>query len=95
MLAGAFVLAAASAEFHVAPGGSDVGPGTSVKPYATLQHAQDAARAARAKGENVSVVLHAGIYRLEKTLEFGAADSGRTEEPVIWKAAPGEIVRSW
>jgi Right handed beta helix region len=81
------------AQLHVAPNGNDGNPGTADRPFATLVRARDAARAARAKGENVSLILDGGIYRLEQTLDFNAADSGTAEAPVIWKAAPGEKVR--
>jgi hypothetical protein len=86
-------LAMSAAEFHVSPGGDDGNDGTAQKPFATLPKARDAARSARAKGEPVSVILHEGIYRLEKTLDFNAADSGTADAPVIWKAAPGGKVR--
>jgi hypothetical protein len=82
-----------AAEFHASPSGSDAFPGSAEKPFATLQKARDAVRAARAKGENAGVVLHAGVYPLAHTLEFNAADSGAAGAPVIWKAAPGETVR--
>ncbi|WP_329158025.1 hypothetical protein OHB49_04290 [Streptomyces sp. NBC_01717] len=37
----------------------------------------------------VTVELTDGTYRLSKPLEFGAADSGSTGHPVVWRAAPG------
>ena len=41
---------------------------------------------------SASVVVHGGIYRLEHSLEFNAADSGTEMSPVVWKPAPGETV---
>jgi hypothetical protein len=79
--------------YHVGPGGDDANPGTVQKPFATLVQARDAVRASRLKGKTVSVIVHGGIYRLENSLEFNAADSGTEASPVIWKAAPGETVR--
>lgn len=87
------LLASQAAEFHVAPSGDDANAGTAQKPFATLLKARDAARAARAHGETVAVILHGGVYRLEKTLDLNAADSGTAAAPVVWKAAPGETVR--
>ncbi len=69
-----FTLAAAGAEFHVAPTGSDANPGTPEKPFATLEKARDAAR--QAKGS--TVVLAPGTYRLTKTFELNEKDSGTT-----------------
>jgi hypothetical protein len=81
------------AEFHVAPDGDDANPGTAMRPFATLQRAQDAARASRVKGQKVSVILHGGIYRLEHTLYFNEMDSGTAQSPVVWRVAPGEEAR--
>jgi len=79
--------------YHVGLGGEDTNPGTVQKPFATLLKARDSVRANRLKGEAVSVIIHGGIYRLERSLEFNDADSGTASSPVLWKAAPGETVR--
>ena len=43
----------------------------------------------RAHPAGVTVELDGGTYRLSKTLDFGAADSGTPGHPVVWRAAPG------
>ncbi|MBN1443213.1 MAG: right-handed parallel beta-helix repeat-containing protein [Planctomycetes bacterium] len=90
--ASAAILATAIAcavDLHVAPGGKDSQPGTYEQPFATLQRAQQAARAAAAKGA-VTVRIHGGTYYLAETLVFTAADSGTEQAPVIYRAEPGQ-----
>lgn len=85
-------LAAAAAEFHVAPTGQDAGLGTAAQPFASLQRARDAMRQAP-RNQPRTVTLHAGVYRMIETLELSAPDSGAAAAPVTWRAAPGETVR--
>jgi hypothetical protein len=87
---------------YVAPDGDDGNPGTQAKPFATVERARDALRAAPADGERIAQ-LAAGTYRLGRTLTFGPADSGTPEHPVVYRAAPGaavvlsggRVVRGW
>jgi hypothetical protein len=78
----------------VAPTGAanadDQGPGTTGRPLATLEEAQQRARdlAARGRGD-VTVVLLDGIHRLNSPLRFDAADSARDGHTVTWRAATG------
>lgn len=81
-----------AAEFHVSIKGNDRNPGTTKKPFQTLEKARDAVRSQSSRAGS-TVILHGGIYRREKTLEFGATDSGTKDEPVVWKSAPGETAR--
>ncbi|MCX6937284.1 MAG: right-handed parallel beta-helix repeat-containing protein [Verrucomicrobia bacterium] len=82
-----FLLTAAqAAEFHVSPGGSDDGTGGADRPFATLERARDAVRAA-GQGPH-QVVLSAGTYRLTQTFTLDQRDSGTT-----YRAAPGAEVR--
>lgn len=78
---GGAVLGAQAAEFHVSPDGS--------QPFRTLEKARDAARPFCAK-EPVTVWLHGGTYVIDDTVEFDARDSGTAENPVVYKAVPGE-----
>lgn len=79
---------------HVAVTGNDDALGTKEKPLATLKGAKD--RVKRIKIENpdasVRVIFHEGVYRFEKGVEFGAADMGTEEKPVIYQGAEGEKV---
>ncbi|HOD84136.1 MAG: hypothetical protein BWX88_04997 [Planctomycetes bacterium ADurb.Bin126] len=97
-------LATAEAEFHVAPDGSDDAPGTKERPFATLERARDAVRAARAKTPDAGkpggakaawrIVLHGGTHRLARTVVFDLRDAdvevaaAPGEQPVLSGAAP-------
>ena len=81
--------------FHVRPDGDDAGPGTAAEPFATLERARDAVRAAKKTGAlpgGAEVVLHAGRYVLPGSLKMRAEDSGAEGAPVVYAAAPGASV---
>lgn len=82
------------ADFFVAAGGSDANPGTLERPFATVAKAQEAVRGRIAAGldSDLTVLIHGGTYRIEKTLVFGPQDSGTDEHAVVYAAAPGEGV---
>jgi len=72
-------------EFHVAPTGDDANPGTPARPFATLERARDAARAARrgqtgeaTAGTPAMIRLAAGRYRRSEPLVLTARDSHTT-----------------
>ena len=71
-----------ASEWHVAPAGDDRHPGTKAQPFATLERARQAARAA---AKPATVWLHGGTFYLPGTLVLSAEDSG-----VTWQAAAGE-----
>lgn len=88
-----------TADFYVAPHGSDAWSGTLAEPnsqksdgpFATLERARDAVRASgRNRKGNVVVLIRGGIYRLKKTVVFGLKDSGGTKSTVTYAAYPGE-----
>jgi parallel beta-helix repeat protein len=84
----------ARADFWVAPSGSDQNPGTQEKPFQTIPRAQAAVREAmKAAPAAQTIWLAGGVYRLEKTLEIAAADSGRPTAPVTYQAMPKQEVR--
>ena len=88
-----FVLADAHAvEFHVAVTGNDANPGTMEQPFATLHRARDAVRARQPIKEPAAIVIHEGVYYLDKTLELGPEDSGSAEAPIVYRAAEGAHV---
>ena len=82
---------ATTAELYVSPTGSDAGPGTKAKPFATIAHARDVVRKSpkRAK-EPFKVILRGGVYRLPEALVFTAADSGAPNAPIEYCSAEGE-----
>jgi hypothetical protein len=67
---------------HVAPGGDDAGPGTSERPWATLQHALDALQ----PGERA--LVSGGTYEADLVARRG----GTAREPITLAAEPGERV---
>lgn len=71
-----------AAEYHVAVGGAEGNPGTASAP---LRSIQAAARLAKA-GDTVTV--HAGTWR-ETVVP---ANDGAEGEPIVFQAAPGEVV---
>jgi Right handed beta helix region len=77
--------------FFVSPRGHDRNPGTESHPFATLARAQRAVRDVRRKAP-IHVWLEQGTYYLEAPLRFDQQDSGTSEAPVIWAAAPGAHV---
>lgn len=68
---------ASAGEFYVSPKGSNAGPGTNERPFATLARGVEAARAQAGPHK---IVIRPGTYFLAKTLEFDARDSGLTIE---------------
>ncbi len=84
-------LAEVQATMHVAPDGNDQHPGTEAKPLATLERARDTVRTlTKDMTGDIVVVLHGGVYPIEKTLVFEAADSGKEGHNVIYKAQDGQ-----
>ena len=74
---------------YASPSGAMQGPCTASAPC-TLAAAQSRVRALRHDGDaDIDVVLLDGTYRLLQPLQFSAADSGASEHPVRWHAAPG------
>jgi len=80
------------AEFYVAAGGSDAGPGTRDKPLATIAKAQAAVRAMVASGlqKDVRVLVRGGNYELAAPLAFGPEDSGTQNHSITYASCPGE-----
>ncbi len=78
--------------FVVAPDGDDGGPGSSQKPFATLQRAKEAVRERVAAGleADLLVRVRGGVYRLSGPLVFTPEDGGTDLHRVVYRAAPGE-----
>jgi hypothetical protein len=91
-LAAAASAAAVQTTLYVAPGGSDVNPGTEAKPFATVEKARQAVRAINKNmAGDIVVVLCGGVCRLDRTLAFGPEDSGTNGHDVIYRAAPHKL----
>ncbi|MFZ4484216.1 MAG: right-handed parallel beta-helix repeat-containing protein [Chthoniobacterales bacterium] len=68
-------------KLHLSPSGDDRGDGSLERPFATPHRAQKEAR--KASG-TVQVIVHDGIYELNRPLVFTPPDNGQR-----WSAAPG------
>ncbi len=80
-------------ELHVAADVPAGGDGTEASPFDCIESARDEIRRLKASGSAdgpVTVLLHAGIHRLSRTLELTPDDSGTPGHPVVYRSAPGE-----
>lgn len=80
---------------YVSPRGSDSNVGTLQLPFRTIDRARRAVRALGplASRPPVTILLRAGTYYQDATIEFGAGDGGASpESAVIFAAYPGEEV---
>ncbi|MCK4375462.1 MAG: right-handed parallel beta-helix repeat-containing protein, partial [Candidatus Brocadiae bacterium] len=92
LLAGLAGDARAEQGFYVATDGSDANAETRAEPFATLERARDAIRAARPTG-GITVWVRGGRYFREGAFELTAADSGSEDAPIVYRAYPHEDVR--
>jgi hypothetical protein len=73
-------------EFYVSPAGSDTAAGTQARPFASLESARDAVRAARSadqSGGTATIWLESGTYRRTQTFALDKRDSA-----TIYRAIP-------
>lgn len=77
---------------HVIPTGNDNGSGSAEQPFASLNRARQAVRAAKLSPGlgAIQVILHGGIYFSKSTFVLGPDDSGTKSRPVIYAAQSGE-----
>lgn len=84
-------------EFHVANDGADTNPGTADAPFATLQGARNAMRAAKESAElpegDATIWVHPGDFSLNETLALGAEDSGTENKRIVYRAVEPASVR--
>ncbi len=97
LLAMASSMVLVSADWHVAPAGSDTNPGSKAKPFATLERARDAVRELKREGRlpnhGLTIWIRGGDYVRTNTLELTSADSGEASAPIVWRAYRDERVR--
>jgi hypothetical protein len=93
------IAAVPSADFYLAPNGSDQWSGTLAEPnaqktdgpFATLQRARDAVRTLKQDASSdITVLVRGGTYRLDKTVVFSLEDSGTDHQSITYAAWPGE-----
>ena len=84
----------AAVVFHVAPRGSDDGPGTADRPFATLERARDAVRRLKQQGPlpkgGVAISIAPGRYVVRQTFVLTEEDSGTANSPIVYRAAGPE-----
>lgn len=75
--------------FYVSTSGSAEGSGSWWKPFATVEQARDAVRAAKKINSNQSftIIVKNGVYLLSDSFKLTAEDSGTETYPVIYKAS--------
>lgn len=89
--------AAMIADIYVSPTGNDAADGSFGAPLASLDGARLRARALRDSGHVGTIVIEfmAGTYRFARPVQFEAADSGRADACVIYRAMHGaEVILS-
>ena len=80
-------------ELYVARSGKDEYPGTKSRPFATLERAKLAVRDRKGKSaQPITVWVQEGTYYLDQTFVLGPDDSGTSEQPIAYSAAPGASV---
>ena len=81
-----------ASELYIAPGGSDLNPGTKEAPLASLEGARSKLRKHIQRGLKapVSVMIRGGEYQLTQTVVFGPEDSGTEKFPITYRAYPNE-----
>jgi len=77
---------------YVAPYGKDTNKGSIDSPLATLDAAKKQVRKLKEKGvKNIEVVFREGDYHITKAVEFTAADSGKADDPIVYRSYEGDI----
>jgi hypothetical protein len=79
-------------EIHIAKHGKDSNSGSKEKPLASFEAAKTMARNLRRGKQNPKIIVHQGVYDLNKSFVLNKEDGGEQGNPVIWAAAPGEKV---
>lgn len=77
--------------FHVSPSGSDAADGSKAHPFATLERARDAVRAA--KNQPATVWIAGGDYYFSRPFELTTEDSGADDRRVVYRAEEGQSPR--
>ena len=83
-------------QFFVSPSGDDTNPGTSEKPFKTLEQARDAIRfqrrqlASRDDFHGAVVTLTAGKYFTRRPFHLSSEDGGTASGPITYTAAEGQ-----
>ena len=79
-------------EVYISPDGSDSNPGTKLRPFQSLVHAQEtAAKQIAEKGlsEEIVILIAAGNYYFDKTLTLDSKVSGTPDKPIVFRAVEG------
>lgn len=79
----------AETSFYVSPSGSAEASGSWWRPFATLEQARDAVRAAKKKdpAQSFTVIVKNGVYLLSDSFKLTPEDNGTEANPVVYKAS--------
>ncbi len=80
----------------VSPDGDDKAAGSAAAPFRSLERAQAAVRAANAH-QDVTVIVHGGVWTRIEPLIFTAKDGGQNGFGVRWRGADDArpLIRAW
>lgn len=80
--------------YYVATNGNDGNPGMINQPFASLEHARDAIRAAKNSPNfnGAAVYIRGGIYTLNQGFRLSQADSGTGTAAIVYQAYQNEKV---
>lgn len=83
-------------EWFVSTTGSDAGPGTKARPFATIGKAQETVREAKQSGDDGPHVVRLGVgtFELSGPLTFAPEDSGTADKPVVYIGEGSQTVIS-
>lgn len=77
--------------FYVAVNGSDYNPGTSDRPFATIEKARNVIRTInKTMRGSVVVYIHGGTYLVSRPIQFSQEDSGENGYDIVYRAVEGE-----
>jgi len=89
-----FSVSAATTTLYVSPNGSDSNLGTIDAPLASMEGARERVALLRENGTYINeVVFRGGDYRIKETVKFTKSDSGKDEDPIVYRAYEGETPR--
>ena len=95
-LAGCIDLGPDATTLHIATDGDDTNSGSEDRPFRTFERARDELRERRARGQLGSdgaiVAVGGGRYHRSEPFGLTEADSGTSDAPIVYRAAPGESV---
>ncbi|WP_327581587.1 right-handed parallel beta-helix repeat-containing protein [Nonomuraea sp. NBC_00507] len=80
----------AQCDYYVSPSADGRGDGSARRPWKSIEQARDAIRVLKRQQKcDIVVNVKGGDYVVDKTIAFGAADSGENGHKIIYRSADG------